>query len=206
MKTFRLSLVLFIVSICNFTIFADSPITSTPFSSVYSEEKIIVSAAKAKGIITEDLMEYLSKTDNPIELKMALINKLGWHNKIKDNNQIYYRFLVLKHRTKSEEELKQKATGDELLSLAYLKAMDDYQEVSQAVKYASIALEKNPNSLTYNLISALIISQKALDSDWCEVYKIFSGVRENKSLKADFKGEAAQIIYDYIDGYKEFCK
>lgn len=206
MKIIRFCLLLFVLTFCNLAVSADSPITSTPFASAFSEEKIIISATKAKGIITQDLMEYLSKPDNPIELKMAVINQLGWQNKIKDNNQVFYRFLVLKHRTKSEEELKQKISGDELLSLAYLKAMDDYQEVSPAIKYAEIALAKNPNSFTYNLIVGLIRSQKALDSDWCDVYKIINKIKENTELKIDFKDEAAKIIYDYIDGYKEFCK
>jgi hypothetical protein len=190
----------------NLAIFADSPITSTEFAAVYAEEKIIVSAIKARGIVTPELMEFLSKPGNPIGLKMAVINQLGWQNKIKDNSNVFMRFLSLKHRTKNEEEFKEKANGDELLALAYLRAMDDYQEVSPAIKYAEIALSKNPKSFTFNLITGLIKAQKAMDSDWCEVYKITNAVRENTDLTVDIKSEATKIIYKYTDGYKEFCK
>lgn len=206
MKLIRFGCLLFAVLLFNSLVFADSPITSTPFATAYSEEKIIVAATKAKGIITQDLMEYLSKSGNPIELKMAVINQLGWQNKIKDNGNVFYRFLVLKNRTKSEDELAQKANGDELLALAYLKAMDDYQEVSSAIKFAELALEKNPNSLTYNLIGGLIKAQKAMDGDWCQVFNITDSVRQKSALTVDMKEEATQIIYKYMDGYKEFCK
>lgn len=206
MKNVRFVWILIVLLLGNLGIFADSPITSTPFASAYSEEKIIITATKAKGIITPDLIEYLSKSGNPIELKMAVINQLGWQNKIKDNASVFYRHLTLKNRYKSEEEFKQKASGDELLSLAYLKAMDDYQDVSPAIKFAELALEKNPKSLTYNLIVAIINAQKAMDGDWCEVFKITDSVRQNSELTVDMKSEATVIIYEYTDGYKEFCK
>lgn len=206
MKTNRLIFTLILLFLCNLPIFADSPITSTDFASTYSEEKIIVSATKAKGIITPELMEYLSKQGNPVALKMAVINQLGWQTKIKDNGNVFMRFLSQKYRHKSEDEFRQKATGDELLSLAYLKAMDDYQDVTPALKYAELALEKKPKSFTYNLIVGLIKAQKAMDSDWCEVFKITDKVRQDTALDKDMKDEAAQIVYEYMDGYKEFCK
>lgn len=206
MKMIRFVLLIVVLLLGNLLALADSPITSTDFAAAYFEEKIVITAKKAKGIITPELMEYLSKTGNPIALKMAVINQLGWQNKIKDNGNVFSRFLSLKLRSKSEEELKQKASGDELLSLAYLKAMDDYQDVSPAMKYAEIALEKNPKSLTYNLIAGLIKAQKAMEADWCDVYKITDKVRQDSELTVDIKSEATAIIYEYMDGYKEFCK
>jgi hypothetical protein len=203
---FRLFILFAVFLFTSLQIFADSPITSTPFSTAYSQEKIIQTTIKAKGIITQEIIDYLTKKGNPIELKMAVINQLGWQEKVKDNAVVFYRAINFKYRYKSEEEFKQKGDGDELLSYAYLKAMDDYQEVTPALKFAEAALEKNPKSLTYNLIAGLIKAQKAMDSDWCEVYKITDSIQQNSELTIDIKSEATQIIYKYMDGYKEFCK
>jgi alpha-galactosidase/6-phospho-beta-glucosidase family protein len=206
MKMIRFALILIVLSWCNLLAFADSPITSTPFASVYSEIKIIGTAKKAIGEITPEIIEYLSSPKNPVDVKMAVINELGWGNKIKNNASMFYSYLARKSKFKSEEEFTQKASGDELLAMAYLKAMDDYQEVAPAIKYAESALEKNPKSFTFNLIVSLIKAQKAMDKDWCDIYKITDAVRQNSALTKDMKDEAAQIIFAYTDSYKEFCK
>jgi hypothetical protein len=206
MKTTRFFFILCVLAVLTLNISADSPITSTPFSSAYLSEKIITTTAKAKGLITPEIIDFLSKQGNPVELKMAVINQLGWQNKIKDNAAVFFRALAIKNKYKNEDDFKLKANGDELLSYAYLKAMDDYQEVSAAIKFAESALEKNPKSFTYNLITGIIKAQKALDDDWCEIYKITDSVRQNSALTMDMKAEATQIIYEYLDGYKEFCK
>jgi hypothetical protein len=195
-----------VLLLCRLSVPADSPLTSTPFAAAYSDEKIVVSAARAKGEITPELMEYLVRPNNPIDLKMAVVNQLGWETRIKHNSGSFYSYLARKHRYKNEDELTQKATADELLALAYLKAMDDYYDVGPAIKYADLALEKNPQSLTYNLIVGLIRSQKAMDTNWCEVFKITNAVKQNSELTVDIKGEAVRIIYKYTDSYEEFCK
>lgn len=56
------------------------------------------------------------------------------------------------------------------------------------------------------MICSLIEAQKALDSDWCTVYSIMDDVRKNESLKKDIKPEAVEIIFNYIDLYKDYCK
>lgn len=184
---------------------ADSPITSTPFSSAYSDEKIVITAGKANGELTLELMEFLSKPKNPIDLKMAVINELGWSQRIKNNNGIFSAFLVKKNRTRGEDEFMQKLTGDDLLSLAYLKAMDDYDDVTPAIRFANLALEQNPKSLTYNLIAGLIKAQKAMDNNWCEVFRIPDAIRLNSELTVDLRPEAIDLIFQYTDSYKEYC-
>jgi hypothetical protein len=206
MKIIRYFCLMAVLLGCGLSILADSPLTSTPFASVYSEEKILIAADKANGDITLELMEYLSKPNNPVDVKMAIINQLGWETKIKTNASTFSNYLARKSRIKREEELIQKMSGDELLALAYLKAMDDYYEVAPAIKYADFALEKNPKSLTYNLIVGLIKAQKAMDTNWCEIFKITNAVRQNSELIIDMKIDAAKIIYKYTDSYEEFCK
>ena len=64
---------------------ADSPLTSTTFSTAYEQEDIIVVAKAAKSRITGPLLNYLVDASNPIEMKMAVINQLGWNFKGQKN-------------------------------------------------------------------------------------------------------------------------
>ena len=68
---------LLLSSIC----FADSPLTSTEFSKAYLNEPILVKASKSRGILSKELMSYLTDESNPVDMKVALINKLGWSSK-----------------------------------------------------------------------------------------------------------------------------
>jgi hypothetical protein len=79
MKTIPVLLTLLISFALNSVVFADSPLTSTDFSSVYQNEPIIVLSSKTKGLLTDELMDYLTQENNPVEIKMALINKIGWN-------------------------------------------------------------------------------------------------------------------------------
>lgn len=85
MKTLVMSVSLLISLSLNSLLFADSPLTSTPFSKDYQNESIIIEASKTQGRLTDELMNYLINDSNPIDIKMALINELGWDTH-KENN------------------------------------------------------------------------------------------------------------------------
>lgn len=185
---------------------ADSPLTSTDFSEAYSEEPIIIAASKTDGEITNELMDYMTDDNKPIDVKMAVINKLGWNIDGKTNSQIFMKYLKDKFGYKDEKKLLEKGKADVLLSMAYLKALDNYSKVDDAIKYADAALKENKKSRTFHLIAALIKAQKAFDDSWCEVYQITDHVRKNEDLKDDIKPEAVQIIYEYMNIYGDSCK
>ncbi len=86
--------------------------------------------------------------------------------------------------------------------MAYLQALDNYFDVSQAIIFAEQALTKNPKSYTFNIICALIKAQLAFDSDWCKVYSLTNEVRLYESLFKDMDEEAIKIIFEYMDLYK----
>lgn len=190
----------------SFSVFADSPLTSTDFSAAYETEPIVIAASKTNGVLTDELMDYLTGKNNPVDLKMAVINKLGWNFDGKNNSQIFMNYLMKKYRFDDKEKFAKKAKGDDLLSMAYLKALDNYFEVDEALRLAEKALKKNKKSRTYNLIHGLIKAQKAFDDNWCEVFQITDRVRKNEKLKNDIKPEAVKIIYDYMDIYAKECK
>ena len=76
MKTILLAVV-FLLAFSPFAK-ADSPITSTDISSSYQDVAIVQTAKSAQGALTDELMAYLADESNPIDVKMAVINQLGW--------------------------------------------------------------------------------------------------------------------------------
>ena len=115
------------------------------------------------------------------------------------------KFLKSKKSYSSSEDFLRKGTGDELLCMSYLKAMDNYLNVKDAIRYSDYAIIKNPKSFTYNIISSLIKSQNILYSDRCKVYQLTDRVRQDASLKRDMNEEAIKIIFEYMDKYKHNC-
>ena len=186
--------------------FADSPITSTKFADAYMDEPIVVAAEEAKGVINDELMGYLASEYNPIDVKMAVINKIGWNISGRNNSGLFMQYLMRERGYSSEKRFYKKGRADELLSMAYLKAMDNYFEVDDALRYAERAVKKNGQSRTFQLIAGLINAQKTMDSSWCEVYQITDRIRKNERLMNDMRTKAVGIIYEYVDIYGESCK
>lgn len=185
---------------------ADSPLTSTDFYKAYEKLSIIELASTSKGLLNEKLISYLADKNNPIDVKTALINRLGWNIKGKFNATVFIKFLKAKYKYKNEEALKNGLSASDLISIAYLKAMDDYFDVKEALVYATLALAKDPKSYTINIIQSLIASQAFVMKNYCQVFKMVDKVRANQNLTIDFKKEASEIVFQYIDRYKKYCK
>lgn len=188
----------------SFRLNADSPITSTEINRPYSSMKVVILAGK--GSLTERLMKYLASEKNPIDTKMAVINRIGWDHEGISNAGKFCEYLMDRKGYRSWDDLCENGSGHELLCLAYLKAMDNYSDVEEAGSIADKAASMNPDSFTFNIITALIRSQKKLlEFDWCEAYNITNLVRENHFLQIDMNYEAVWIIFKYMDQYREYC-
>lgn len=207
MKT-RLHLLFLILAVLllNARVQADSPLTSTPFADAYQKVGIVKAALKAKGVLTAKLMKFLSTPGKPLDQKMAVINQVGWSLEGKDNSRLYRHYLEKKYgRTLATPADWDKLTADELLSLAYLQALDNYFDVKEAAQMARAAAKRLPQSYTAQIVTALILAQEAFDTNWCDVYKIPDAVRQNTSLTQDMRPEAIKIIFDYMDIYLGEC-
>ena len=75
---------------------ADSPLTSTEFYKAYEKLPIIQLAGNSNGLLTKELMNYLVDKDNPTDVKIAIINRLGWDIKGKTNASILIQYLKSK--------------------------------------------------------------------------------------------------------------
>jgi hypothetical protein len=186
---------------------ADSPLTSIQFYKAYEDIPIIKMAVASEGEITQPILEYLDDEKNLIDVKMAVINALGWDFDGLQNAQLFYFYANRNKKFKDTDDFAQNARPDQRLCYAYLLALDNYFDVTSAAAIATAAAqtEKTANSYTFQLISALIKAQLAMDYDWCQVYSLANAVRNNKRLQKDFRMAAIPIIFEYMDLYAEEC-
>ena len=205
MKIKNLLLCLFFLLLANQS-FADSPLTSTEFYKGYIDIAIVKQARKSDGIITEKQLQFLTNSKNPVAIKLALINSLGWDTKGKSNAPKYLAYLFKKQPLLNYKNFYNKATATQLICYAYLKAMDDYFNVKSASVFARQAMLKAPTSYSIHLIGTLIQVQGLNQNNWCDVYTKMNQVRTNKKLKLDIRLISTAAIFGYTDGYKEYCK
>ncbi len=206
MKSNKIALIICILILFSSAVFADSPLTSTNFAAAYMDQPMVVAASKTSGYINNYIMDYITEEKNPVDVKMAIINEFGWKISGKNNSEAYWKYLKEKRGYDDQKDFLKNGKADEILSMAYITALDDYFEVDDAIILAEKALEKNPKSRSFQLIAGMIKAQKAMDGNWCEVFQITDRVRKNDKLQDDIKPEAVKIIYDYMDIYGENCK
>lgn len=208
MKT-KLIFLLAIIWGGGYQLHADSPLTSTDISKSYEDVPIVLLASQAEGKLTEELMDYLVNAENPIDIRVALINALSWGHEGIENAAIFLAYLQGMEMFTDYNDFSRKAPWDLLICMAYLDALDDYFNVSSALSLAKRARAKNRNSYTVRIICALIEAQIAMhrgDNHWCKAYKLTDRVRNNSSLKQDMREGAIKNIFEYMDIYESYCK
>ena len=98
---------------------ADSPLTSIKFSTAYYDNDYIQVARQAGGILSVKLMSFLADKTISIDIKMAIINELGWRVEGKDNYRKFLNYLIQNKIIGSRWSIK-KLPADIILCLAYL--------------------------------------------------------------------------------------
>ena len=187
--------------------FADSPLTSTPFYLGYMDIAMIREADKSDGIITEKQLYFLTENSNPIALKLALINSLKWRFEGKSNAPKYLKFLFEKKTHLNYKNFIIKASAEELICYAYIKAMDNYFDVESATVFAKQAMRKAPTSYSIHLVGTLINVQSYLTrKESCKIYAAMNQVRMNTKLNVDIRKKSSEVVFGYTDIYKKDCK
>ena len=199
-KKLFLSISFVVMSMC---VFADSPLTSCEFYTRYGSVPMVKTAICSE-VITQQMMNYLANTKNPIASRVAVVNALGWYENSQNANK-YLNMLKKRYGVTDEEGLAQKADAGTLITYAYLKGMSNIFDVIQAKRLADKAVEKDKDkSLTIRLIAAIIQGQYYMDDDWTEVYRVAANVINDSSLKKDMKQEAVNDIWNYMKGYGKY--
>ena len=201
--------IILLLSFIGVNIYADSPITSTDFYIAYMDIPVVKNCKPGK--LDKNALIYLADNSNPLDVKLALINKIGWDRK-SNYSKKYLNYIIKKNDFKNNSGFKyiaylQSAKAEELICYAYLRSMDNYFFLDNAPAIAITALKKNPESKAIQLITSLIKAQVILGlDDACYMYKPFKEIKDNTMLKDDIKPEAENIIYEYMDLYGINCK
>jgi hypothetical protein len=204
-------LLILILLISQYT-FADSPLTSTEFYKAYADVPLVQDAMKCKGKMTKEMLEYISAETNPLEIKLAIINAIGWHVKGLKNSQTFFKYVMNKKNYKTDfggdyTAFKWYATRDELVCFSYLKAMDNYFELADAFDMAREAQRKYPESFAVNMIYNLIKAQGLTAyGESCYASNTFFSLKNNPKLTMDMKNEAMSFIFEYMDAIGKDCK
>lgn len=183
---------------------ADSPLTSTPFHTAYSSIKIVQYASE-HPVLDKKIAKYLIKDKNPLHIKAAVINAMGWDFDGKQNAELLLEYLARARGIDGQNKDFSKLNPTDLFCMGYCMAMDNYFEVDDAASILALAGTKMPNNFTVHFIHSLVIAQIAMEVDFCDVWRLVAEVEENKTLERSMMPEAIAIVMDYIGLYKEEC-
>ena len=216
MKNIKIIALLILALNFNFS-FADSPLTSTPFSTAYSADKN-VKLATEKGYSKKTEKALGSSKTSSLD-KLLIINAFSWED---ENSATFEKYLISKRKgittdvftylttvsddVPQENEQTKLLTADDLMSWAYLKAMSDYNNPQLALRAAYLAYSRDNKNMAYGTVLGLIASQKAFDRDWCDVYQTANKMIVEMEYENNQLSDAAvKIIMDYIGLYKQDC-
>ncbi len=177
---------------------ADSPLTSTEFYTVYEDLPAFED--------TVSMYEYIMNDSISVEKRLAVINRQSWSIDGMNRATELVNILGVNFKTNDYFTVLSNLSGKQLICLAYLKAMDNYFNVEEAMMIAVMAEAKEPRSYAVNLIAALIRAQYASGwgDCWGAVYLCLDNVRNSSFLNQDMRPEAAALIFEYTDIYKEY--
>lgn len=173
---------------------------------------MVQDASASKGRITNEMMEYLDNEDNPLDVKLAIINAIGWDHKGKMNSKVYFMYVMKKKKYKTDfhndyDAFKWYATRDELICFAYMKVLDNYFDVVDAFDMASEAVRKYSDSFAINMIYNLIKAQGLTGfGESCYVSKLFLTLKNNPKLKMDMRKESLSHVFEYMEEIGKNCK
>ena len=188
---------------------ADSPLTSTDFHEAYAEHPMVVMAGDfvtgaifSEGDLPEPMVKFLTDKKSPIDIRLAVVNKMGWEAGWA--MPLVQLAVMRKCKAKDETQLAKKADAASLILYAYAKALGDYFDVNDARMIAHEAVRKNGGkSFTIDFIASLIDAQWCLDNDISHLYPVVYEVINEYGDRQDMRTQAVNIVMEYIQLYAE---
>lgn len=196
--------------------FADSPLTSTEFYKAYLDVPIVKAAADNPKKLSEEAKTYLFDEGNPLDVKIALINAVGWDV---DGLTTYLDYIeyclsnfpkarhgILENKVVTVDDLYSNASCEQMAVLVYLHAMADYNDVKNNYAFMELAMQTPLiNKQSFMLPMGLIIAQAALVSnDWGNIYPAMNYYINSPEIK-DMRPKAIELVMEYINDYKEYA-
>ena len=206
------TLLLILLNIFINPVFADSPLTSTDFYKAYMDVPMVQEASLSKGSITNEMMEYIDDDANPVDVKLAIINAIGWEHNGVMISKLFLDYVLKKKNYKKEYygkylSFEYSATSDELICYSYMLALDNYFDTVEAFEVASLALRKKPQSYAVNIIFNLIKSQGLTSyGEYCYASRLFLDMQFNLNIVMDMRGESLSYVFEYMGYIGKNCK
>ena len=176
--------------------FADSPLTSTDFYEAYMDVPLVQKALKNPGKISKEAMVYLYDDTKPLDVKLAIINAIGWDI---DRHYAYFDYIDFskQHFPKNkygfsanykvtQSDVYTYASQEQKAVLIYLTAMADYFDTAFLARLLRdyMPSEELLNTQSFNLAISLVLAQICLDmGDWSEIYNIVNEMFVNAEKK-----------------------
>ncbi|MEQ8190052.1 MAG: WD40 repeat domain-containing protein [Candidatus Eremiobacterota bacterium] len=207
--------VIFFIFLLSLPVFADSPLTSTEFYNAYMD---IEQVKNAKGAtLNEDIFNFITDPYEPLDVRIAVINAMGWNINGTDNGRIFIDLMARKLNKVPGKIKISDLSSEEILCLGYMLSMDDYftlspssetggeVETSAPMTLVKKAALQKPDNFTIQLIASLVKAQSLLssESEWGNIYLTVNRV-VSSDLEKNMRKEAIGIIMDYIGSYKEY--
>lgn len=196
--------------------FADSPLTSTEFYKAYLDVPIVKAAADSPKKLSEEAKAYLFDEGNPLDVKIALINAVGWDIEGLSTYSDYIQYClnnfprgkygIDENEIVRIEDVYNNASCEQMAMLVYLFAMSDYSNTQAMYNLMEQAmLTPLMNKQSFMLPMGLIIAQTALVSnDRGRIYPAMNFYINSPEIK-DMRPKAIELVMEYINEYKEYA-
>lgn len=195
--------------------FADSPLTSTDFYKAYLDVPIVAAAAKNPGKLSNEAKAYLFDEDNPLDVKLALINVVGWRMEGLSTYTDYLRY-CFNHFPKAKFGIDEKkfltkkdlfyyVSSEQMAVLVYMYAMSNYFDSKGMFSLMQQAMLKPiRDRQSFMMAMGLVYAQTCLDNPqrWGKIYTSMTHHINSPQIK-DMRPEAIEIVMEYINLYKE---
>lgn len=175
---------------------ADSPLTSTDFHTAYADVAM-VGRAQHDGI-TAQVAAFLDDANNPIDVRLAMVNAMGWKIDGKHDADSFSRAAWGKPVSALNV---QNLRGDELAVLGYLAVMDDYFHPAAGLALLEKAAQKMPRSFAVAAVLGLARAQRDMDKSFCIAGRDWSAVTGDGTLQRDMRQRAIAAIQSYMGEY-----
>jgi hypothetical protein len=194
---------------------ADSPLTSTPFASAYSD---VAAVARAQNGPSDEVFADLSNPDVPNDVRAAIVNALGWTFGGQDHSERYVAYLARARNTTEARLRLQDLAAHEVFALGYMAAMDDYSELQPMAVQGELgrlsptdlmeaARGAAPSDAVVGLVHALVRAQGIMHkrgmNGWCAVWQAVSA---QLARLTTLRGAALREIETYMRGYRAHCR
>ena len=97
LKMKRLAFILISLLLVSVT-YADSPLTSTDFYYAYEDVLLVKQAKQAKGKLSKEMLTYLAEDGNKLDVKLAIINAVGWNVNGLSNSKKFLTYVMNKKK------------------------------------------------------------------------------------------------------------